>query len=74
MKKEQEQTKKWIKLILIWIIIPLFLDFINIFFLGSRLPKLLIMFDFYVSTIFYSATAWIAYTAIITGISKRKRS
>jgi len=65
--------KKYMKLALVWFFIPLFLDLINIIFLGGRLPKLLLMFDFYIFAIIYSTLAWIIYTTIVMVISKRKK-
>ena len=78
---ENKNFTKWMKVILIWLIIPLLFDLIslllfdviNLFSLSGRLPRLLLMSNFHVSTFLYSATAWIAYTAIVMGISKRKR-
>jgi len=64
--------KKWIKPVVVWLLIPLFLDLINLFLLGGHLPKLWLMFDFYLTAILYSTLAWFIYATIVTEVLKQK--
>ena len=74
MENKQSKIRKIARLLLVWLVIPLMLDVVNILLLHDALPSFYIVRDFTLTTTVSTFGAWFAYWFTVVMIrSVRKR-